>query len=120
MKAIDRRLQKLERSLALKVGNGDAWGSLASVRDEIVGHAEHVSESYGAAIRAELGTLGPVGLWLEIARSSLADHGFLQRGDESFAETIARALDIGIDELRVSIVQGHIVSALLERLGEAR
>jgi len=65
MKTIGRRLQKLERSLARKIENRDDWGSLGSVCDEIVGHAKRLSESYGAAIRAELDTLGPVGLWCE-------------------------------------------------------
>jgi hypothetical protein len=120
MKTIGRRLQKLERSLARKIENRDDWGSLGSVCDEIVGHAKRLSESYGAAIRAELDTLGPVGLWCETARSLLADHGFVQSGDESFAETIARVLGIGTDQLRMLIAQGHIVSALLERLGEVR
>jgi hypothetical protein len=120
MKTIDHRLQKLERSLALRVGNGDDWGSLASVRDEIVCHAERLSDSYGAAIRVELDTLGPAGLWCETTRTILADHGFAQSGDESFAETMARVLDIGTDQLRILIAQGQIASALLESLGEVR
>src|SRR5450631_4555227 len=114
MKIIGRRLQKLERSFALRVGNGDDWGRLLSVRDEIVCHAEQLSESYRAAIRAELDTLGPSGLWRETARSFLADHGFDQSADESFAETMARALGIDTDQLRTLIAQGQIGSALLE------
>jgi len=50
----------------------------------------------------------------------LADHGFLQSGDESFAETMARVLGIGTDQLGMLIAQGQIASALLERLGEVR
>ncbi len=80
MKTIGRRLQKLERSLALEVG--------------------------------------PAGLWLETARSLLADHGCVQNGDESFAETMARVLGIGTDQLQILIAQGQIASDLLGRFGE--
>jgi len=120
MKAINKRLQKLENFFAPRVDKGADWGSLASMRAEIVGHAERLSGSYGAAIRAELDALGPVGLWLETARSFLADHGFAQSADESFAETMARVLGIGTDQLRILIAKGQIASALLERLGEVR
>jgi len=120
MKTIGRRLQKLERSLVPRVGNGDDWGSLASVRNEVVCQAERLSESYGAAIRVELDMLGPAGLWRETARSFLEDHGFVQSGAESFAETMARVLGIGTDQLRILIAKGQMASALLERLGEVR
>jgi len=69
-------------------------------------------------MRTELASLGPTGLWREVARSYLAGHGFVQTSNESFAETMARALDMGTDELRVHIAQGEITSALLERFGE--
>jgi len=61
--------------------------------------------------------LGPAGLWRETVRSLLADHGLVQTDHESLAETVARALDIGTDELRVCIAQGQIGSVLLERFG---
>jgi hypothetical protein len=94
-------------------------GSLAGVRDEIVRHAGRLNEPYGAAIRAELDTLGPAGLWRETVRSLLADHGFVQSGAESLAETTARALNIGTEELRIRIAQGQI-GTLLEKFGEVR
>ena len=112
MKTIGRRLQKLEQSLALEVENRGDWGGLANARDEILRQAERTSESHEVSIRVELDTLGPSGLWCEAARSFLADHGFLQSGDESFAETIARVLGIGTDQLRALIAQGQITSAL--------
>jgi hypothetical protein len=62
--------------------------------------------------------LGPYGLWLEAARGYLCDHGFIQSRSESFAETMARALGINTDELRVCIAEGRIGSALLERFRE--
>jgi hypothetical protein len=77
-------------------------------------------EACVAETRSQLESLGPYGLWLEAVRGWLKDHGFVQASDESFAETTSRALGIGIDELRVSIAQGQIVSALLERFCEVR
>jgi hypothetical protein len=62
--------------------------------------------------------VGPLGLWLETARGYLSDHGFVQTGNESFAETMARALGICTHDLRVCIAQGRIGSALLERFTE--
>ena len=120
MKTISRRLQKLESLLAPRVEKQDDWGSMAVVRDKIVRHAERSSESCGNAIREELDKLGPAGLWRETVRSLLADHGFVQNCDESFAETMARVLGIGTDQLRILIAQGQIASALLESLGEVR
>jgi hypothetical protein len=96
----------------------DDWGGLAGVRDEMLRVAERLGEPRCSEIRTELDTLGPTGLWREAVRSLLADHGFVETGDESFAETVARALDIGTDELAVCIAQGQIGSALLERFRE--
>jgi hypothetical protein len=66
----------------------------------------------------ELEQLGPSGLWLETARGYLCEHGFIQSGKESFAETMARALGINTDELRVCIAENRIGTALLERFRE--
>ena len=82
--------------------------------------AEQQGATSVAEVGAELERIGPSGLWIAAARGYLSDHGFVQSGDESFAETIARVLGIGTDQLRMLIAQGHIVSALLERLGEVR
>jgi hypothetical protein len=117
MKTTSKRLQKLERMFAPRVDKEDDWGSMAGVRDEILNRAEQSGESCGSEIRNVLDKLGPAGLWRETVRSLLADHGFVQAGNESFAETVARSLDIGTDELRVCIAQGQIGSALLERFG---
>ena len=86
MKTIGRRLLKLERSLALRVANCDDWGSLGSVRDELVGHAERLSESYGPLsernwIRSGLpayGSKSPEAFW-PITGSSRAATRVLQR-----------------------------------------
>jgi hypothetical protein len=44
----------------------------------------------------------------------------VQRETESFAETVARALGISIQELRAHLMQGSIGSVLLERFSQAR
>jgi hypothetical protein len=68
----------------------------------------------------QLDELGPHALWLKAVRSYLSDHGFVQAGGESFAETIARALRISSHELAAWIAQGRIGSALMERFSVAK
>jgi len=58
------------------------------------------------------------GLWRETARGYLSGLGFVQSGNESFAQTMARALGISTQELRVCIAEGLIGSALLARFRE--
>jgi hypothetical protein len=66
------------------------------------------------------GLLAAFGLWLETARGYLGDHGFVQTGNESFAQTMARALGTKTDELRVCIAENQIGTALLERFREPK
>jgi|HubBroStandDraft_6_1064221.scaffolds.fasta_scaffold387745_2 hypothetical protein len=54
----------------------------------------------------------------ETTRLYLKDHGFVQSEKESFAETMARALGISTDELRICIAENQIGKALLERFRE--
>ena len=100
------------------MGHEDDWGSLASVRDEILRLAVLQGDVGATEMKGHLKALGPFGLWLEAVRGYLKDHGFVQTGYESLAETMVRALDSGTDELRVCIAQGRIGSALLERVEE--
>ncbi len=93
---------------------------MAGARDEMLRVAALHGEPNAAEAKRHLDALGPHGLWLEVVRGHLKDHGFVQTKDESLAETMARALAIGTDELRVCIAQGQIASALLERFGEVR
>jgi hypothetical protein len=88
---------------------------MAEFRDEILRQAAQRGEPSVAELREELEQLGPSGLWRETARGYLSDHGFVQSGNESLAATMARALGIDTDELRVCIAEGRIGSALLER-----
>ena len=96
----------------------DRWGSMAEFRDELLAQAEQQGATSVAEIGAELERIGPSGLWLKAVRGYLSDHGFVQSEKESFAETMARALGINTDELRVCIAQNRIGSALLERFRE--
>jgi hypothetical protein len=88
---------------------------MAEVRDRLLQLAEERDALSVAAFTEELEQVGPLGLWREAARGYLSDHGFVQSESESFAETMARALGIDTDELRVCIAENRIGSALLER-----
>jgi hypothetical protein len=118
MRAIGRRLEKLEKVFVPVAESEDTWGSMAEFRDKLLRQAEERGAPSVAELSEELEQLGPSGLWREAARGYLSDHGFVQSESESFAETMARALGIDTDELRVWIAQGRIGSALLERFKE--
>jgi hypothetical protein len=115
MKTICRRLQKLEKTLAPAVTGRVGWGSMAGIRDNLLRAAKLRGAPAVAQLRTELDEFGPCGLWRETARYHLREHGFVQGGNESFAETMARALGIGMRELRDSIAQGRIGSLLAGR-----
>jgi hypothetical protein len=118
MRAIDRRLEKLEKIFAPVLDIEDHWGSMAEFRNELLAQAEQRGAPSVAELSEELEQLGPLGLWREAARGYLSDHGFVQSESESFAETMARALGINTDELRVCIAENRIGSALLDRFRE--
>ena len=119
MKAISRRLAKLEEVFAPPLTSEDLWGSMAVFRDDLLRQAEQRGEPPVAELAEELEQLGPLGLWREAARGFLSDHGFGQSETECFAATMARALGISTDELIVCIAQNRIGSALLERFRES-
>src|ERR1700730_15912958 len=116
MRTIGRRLEKLEKVFARVARSEDTWGRMAEFRDDLLRRAEQTDKS--SAAREQLEQLGPSGLWREAARGYLCDHGFVQSGNESFAQTMARALGISTHELRGCIAEGRIGSALLERFKE--
>ena len=117
MRTINRRLRNLERALAPNVQSETDWGEMGHIRDELLHAAQQQGTPVVVELKQELDTLGPTGLWLEVARTHIRDHGFEQRASESFAQTMARALNINTDELRDCIAEGRIGEALLERLG---
>jgi hypothetical protein len=100
------------------VESEDSWGMMAEFRDRLLQLADQRDALSVAELREELEQLGPLGLWREAARGYLCDHGFVQSRNESFAQTLARALGIDTDELRVCIAEGRIGSALLDRFRE--
>jgi hypothetical protein len=117
MKAISKRLAKLEEVFSRWVESEDTWGSMAEFRDKLFCLAEQRGAPPVAQVREELEQLGPLGLWREAARGYLSDHGFIQTGNESLAATMARALGITTHELRVCIAEGRIGSSLGVPLG---
>jgi hypothetical protein len=76
-------------------------GPRAEFRDELLAQAEQQGATSVADLRAELERIGPSGRWIAAARGYLSDHGFVRSESESFAQTMARALGINTDELRV-------------------
>src|SRR5713101_5190567 len=105
MRAISRRLEKLERVFARLADSEDTWGSMAEFRDSLLRLAEQRGEPSAAELREELEQLGPLGFWREAARGYLCDHGFVQSRNESLAQTMARALGISTHELRICIAE---------------
>jgi hypothetical protein len=118
MRAIDKRLVKLEKIFAPVDASEDRWGSMGKFRDDLLRQAKQRCEPSVAELREELEQLGPCGLWRETTRLYLNDHGFVQSESESFAETMARALGINTDELRVCVAENQIGTPLLERFRE--
>jgi hypothetical protein len=118
MRAISRRLVKLEKIFAPVLDIEDPWGAMAEFRDELLAQAELQGTTSVAQVGAELERIGPCGLWGEAASGYLSDHGFVQTEKESLAETMARALGINTDELRVCIAENRKGTALLERFRE--
>ena len=110
MRAISRRLINLEKVFAPAIQSEDTWGQKAEFRDELLRQAEQRGEPSVADLRQELEQLGPLGLWRETARGYPSNHGFVQTGNESLAETMARALGNDTDELRVCIAENRIGS----------
>ena len=83
MRAISRRLIKLEKVFARVARSEDTWGRMAEFRDRLLQLAEQRGEPSVAELREELEQLGPAGLWRETARGYLSDHGFVQSGTKA-------------------------------------
>ena len=120
MRTILRRLQKLEKAFVPAAAVGTEWGSLAGLRYKLLDLAKHRGEVAIAQLRTELDELGPAGLWRETVRYHLREHGFVERDNDSFAETVALALGISTRDLRVLLAQNEIGRALLDRFMEPR
>ena len=68
MRAIGRRLVKLEKIFAPVLDIEYHWGSIAEFRNELLAQAEQRGAPSVAELSEELGQLGPLGLWREAAR----------------------------------------------------
>jgi hypothetical protein len=114
-----RRLEKLEKSVAPIVDPDAAWGELAVVRDDFLrDQAKEHGDAYAADLRKQLDASGPVAFHLEMIRGYLKLHGIEERPNESFASTVARALDIGTSELNVRMREGTLGRDLWNKFGD--
>lgn len=120
MRTIGKRLERLERTFAPLVNKEANWGRMARFRDELLRNAEHRSAAAVAQLKKEMDERGPLGLWFDVARSHLRDHGFVQTDHESFAETMARALGIDSEQLKACIAQGQIGAMLVNRFKDSQ
>jgi len=71
MRAISRRLERLEKAFAPSVDPENAWGGMARLRDELLRRAEEHGPATVAQLKQELDAFGPLGL-LERRYASLA------------------------------------------------
>jgi hypothetical protein len=100
MKLIDRRIAKLATAFAPLADRNTVWGKMAPFRDELLRGAEQRGELAVTQLKEVLDRVGPLGLWIEALRCHLREHGFVQSGHESLAQTVARALRMDIEELK--------------------
>jgi hypothetical protein len=119
MRAISRRLHRLEQVLVPSIRNETGWGALAGLRGQLLRLVEPQGAPAIAQLKIELDALGPTGLWRELVRCHLQQHGFVQSDHESFAELVARALGITVREFRFCLQQGRLGVALAERFRQA-
>jgi hypothetical protein len=115
MRTICRRLHRLEKALPRTASAGLRWGRLAGIRDQLLLIAKGRGALVAERLKADLEELGPHGLWLDMARYHLQLHGIVQSDHESFAEMMARALGIGMGDLRAQLEQGRLGTALMDR-----
>jgi hypothetical protein len=79
MRAISRRLEKLEKVFAPVAESEDTWGSMAEFPDELLSLAEQRSEPSVAELREELERLGPLGSGARQPAATLAITGSSKR-----------------------------------------
>jgi hypothetical protein len=70
------------------------------MREKLSRRLEHLEEIHAAAIRAKEAASTPRINVCEMLRERLKAHGFVQTGNESLAETMARAFGMNSGELR--------------------
>jgi hypothetical protein len=107
MRTISRRLEKLEARFAPLVETLDE-SRAADLRAKLRLLAGHVGEPLVAQLERLLEEVGPNRFPAELIRAYLSADGFVQAPNESLAETLTRALGIGMRELRSRIQQGQL------------
>ena len=70
------------------------------MREKLSRRLEHLERVHAAAIRAQEAASAPRINVCEMLREHLKAHGFVQTGNESVAETMARAFGMNSQELR--------------------
>jgi hypothetical protein len=119
MNTIRKRLEKLEKSVPPVVDPDAAWGELAALRDHYLrDQAQEHGEPYTADLKKQLMEGGPVRFRIEIIGAYLRLHGIEQGPNESFAQTMARALGIGTAELGVRMRDGTFGRDLWNKFGD--
>jgi hypothetical protein len=78
------------------------------MREKLNRRLEHLEKAYAATIRAQVAAAAPRINICELISQHLKAHGFVQTGNESLAETTARALGMNSHEFR------HLIAGPVE------
>jgi hypothetical protein len=96
----------------------DAREDRASLSRDVVDAVAKVYRAkadYNSANQKRAQNIDALAVWRETTRRHLSNHGFVESEEESFAETMPRALGISTHELRNCIAENRVGAALLER-----
>ena len=114
MRTISRRPEKLEARFA-PLAETEHGRRAADLHASLRRLAGHLGEPLVAQLEGLLEEIGPDQFHNELLRAELIANGFVQGPNESLADTVGRALGIGMKELKVCVVQGRVGAALVER-----
>ena len=114
MRTISRRLEKLEARFA-PLAETEHERRAADLHASLHRLAGHLGEPLVAQLEGLLEEIGPDQFRTELIRAHLSANGFVQGPNESLADTVCRALGIGMKELKVCVAQGRVGTALLDR-----
>ena len=107
MRTINKRLEKLEARFAPLAETLDE-SRAAHLRAKLRLLVGRVGEPLVAQLESLLEEVGPNRFHAELIRANLSAYGSVQTPHESLAETLARALGIGMRKLRARIQQGQL------------
>jgi hypothetical protein len=119
MSTIRKRLEKLEKLVPPIVDPDAEWGERAAIRDLFLrDQAQEHGDAYAADLKQQLLKDGPVRFYIRIIEGYLKLHGIEPGPNESFAMTVARALDIGTAELADRMRDGTFGRDLWNKFGD--